>query len=72
LPNPFQIGRKYLKQNNYITPIFELKSQEAKYLASPLWKTSYLEMMILMQSFVGPRRSGRACRVDESFSISGV
>jgi hypothetical protein len=52
LPNPFQVFKKYVEQNNYITPIFELKAQEEKYLASPQWKTVYLEMMILLQSYV--------------------
>ncbi len=52
LPNPFQVVKKYVEQNNYITPIFELKAQEEKYLASPQWKTVYLEMMILLQSYV--------------------
>ena len=52
LPNPFQIVKKYVEQNNYITPIFELKAKEEKYLASPQWKTVYLEMMILLQSYV--------------------
>jgi hypothetical protein len=53
LPNPIQVGGKYLKQNNYITPIFELKAREEEYLASPRWKTTYLEMMIHLQSYVG-------------------
>ena len=52
LPNPFQIAAKYIEQNNYITPIFELKAKEEKYLASPQWKTVYLEMMILLQTYV--------------------
>ncbi len=34
LPNPSEIYRKYVGQNNYITPIFELKNREDKYLAS--------------------------------------
>ena len=52
LPNPFQIAGKYIKQNNYITPIFELKAKEEKYLASPQWKPVYLEVMILLQGYV--------------------
>lgn len=52
LPNPYQIMAKYIKQNNYITPIFELKAKEEKYLTSPQWKTVYLEMMILLQTYV--------------------
>ncbi|MEJ7863007.1 MAG: hypothetical protein WKF90_15370, partial [Pyrinomonadaceae bacterium] len=52
LPNPYQILAKHIKQNNYITPIFELKAKEEKYLASPQWKTVYLEMMILLQTYV--------------------
>ncbi len=53
LPNPFQVVKRYVEQNNYITPIFELKAQEEKYLASPRWKRVYLEMIILLQSYVG-------------------
>lgn len=53
LKNPFTIAGSYLKQNNYITPIFELKALEEKYLASPMWKSTYLEMMILLQGQVG-------------------
>jgi hypothetical protein len=59
LPNPFEVLTKYTKQNNYITPIFELKAKEEKYLASPQWKTVYLEMMILLQTkcaFLAARR----------------
>ncbi len=52
LPNPFEVLTKYTNQNNYITPIFELKAKEEKYLASPQWKTVYLEMMILLQTYV--------------------
>ncbi len=53
LPNPIQVGAKYLEQNNYITPIFEIKAREEQYLAAPRWKTAYLEMMISLQSYVG-------------------
>lgn len=53
LPNPFQVVKKHVEQNNYITPIFELKVREEKYLASPRWKRVYLEMIILLQSYVG-------------------
>ncbi len=53
LPNPIQVGGKYTKQNNYITPIFELKARDEEYLAAPRWKTGYLEMMIHLQSYVG-------------------
>jgi len=42
-PNPFDVSRQYLKQNNYITPIFELRALEPKYMASPLWKSVYLD-----------------------------
>jgi hypothetical protein len=52
LPNPFQVVKKYVEQNNYITPIIELKAQEEKYVASPQWKSTYLEMMILLQTYV--------------------
>src|SRR5215213_400971 len=53
LPNPFQIAGSYLKQNNYITPLFELQAQEAKYLASPVWKSAYLEVMVLLEGYAG-------------------
>lgn len=53
LPNPSEIYRKYVGQNNYITPILELKAQEEKYLASPALKLTYLETMILLQNAVG-------------------
>jgi hypothetical protein len=53
LQNPFQIAAGFLKKNNYITPIFELKAQEAKYLASPMLKSAYLEMMTLLEGYVG-------------------
>lgn len=53
LPNPFQVVKKYIEQNNYITPIFELKSREDKYLASRRWKSAYLTMMSYMQGYVG-------------------
>lgn len=53
LPNPFTFTSKYINQNNYITPIFELKAREAEYLASPIWKTPYLEIMILLYGYVG-------------------
>lgn len=45
LPNPFEVVKRYVEQNNYITPIFELKSREDKYLASRRWKTVYLTMV---------------------------
>jgi len=53
LPNPFQFSAPFLKQNNYITPLLELKAQEAKYLASPVGKSAYLEMMTLLEGYVG-------------------
>jgi hypothetical protein len=53
LPNPYKIFGKYVKQNNYITPLFELKAMEDKYLASPIWKEPYLESMILLEGWVG-------------------
>ncbi|HEY8559636.1 MAG TPA: hypothetical protein VIL74_04470 [Pyrinomonadaceae bacterium] len=52
-PNPFSLAGAYLKQNNYITPLLELRAQEAKYLASPVWKGAYLEMMTLLEGYVG-------------------
>ncbi len=53
LPNPSDVYRKYVGQNNYITPIFELKAREENYLASPALKPAYLEAMILLQNAVG-------------------
>ncbi|HLM60992.1 MAG TPA: hypothetical protein VK308_09320, partial [Pyrinomonadaceae bacterium] len=53
LPNPSEVYRKYVGQNNYITPIFELEAREEKYLASPALKLAYLEAMILLQNEVG-------------------
>jgi len=53
LPNPDEVADKYVKQNNYITPIFELKAQEEKYLASSALKQTYLVAMILLQNEVG-------------------
>src|SRR4028118_1374205 len=53
LQNPFLLRKKYLSQNNYITPIFELKALEEKYLASPGMKSLYLEAIIQLESYVG-------------------
>src|SRR4028118_1353303 len=53
LANPFLLRKKYLDQNNYITPIFELKALEEKYLASPAMKSLYLEAIIQFESYVG-------------------
>ncbi len=53
LPNPYEIIQKYTKQNNYITPLFELKAQEDKYLASRIWKTVYLDVMIYLEGYIG-------------------
>lgn len=53
LANPFLLRKKYLDQNNYIAPIFELKTLEEKYLASPTMKTPYLEAIIQFDSYVG-------------------
>jgi hypothetical protein len=53
LQNPFLLRKKYLSQNNYITPIFELKALEEKYLASPGMKSLYLEAIIQFESYVG-------------------
>ena len=53
LTNPYLVRKKYLGQNNYITPIFELKAQEEKYLASPEMKSRYLEGIIQLESYVG-------------------
>ena len=53
LENPFTVAGKYTKQNNYITPIYELKALEEKYLAAPQWKSTYLEMMVLLCGYVG-------------------
>lgn len=52
LPNPWQITREHIRQNNYITPIFELKAREEKYLASKM-RDLYLEQIIQMENFVG-------------------
>jgi hypothetical protein len=64
LPNPFQFSAQYVKQNNYITPIFELKAREAKYLASPGLRGAYLEMMILLEGYVG--------NYDEAYRLENV
>lgn len=53
LPNPYEVFGKYVKQNNYITPLIELKAMEDKYLASPIWAEPYLESMILLEGWVG-------------------
>lgn len=53
LQNPFLLRKKYLSQNNYITPIFELKALEEKYLASPGMKSLYLEAIIQFEGYVG-------------------
>lgn len=53
LPNPFQVLTTNVKKNNYIAPLIELKANEAKYLVSPVWKETYLEMIILLEGFVG-------------------
>jgi hypothetical protein len=53
LQNPFLLRKKYLSQNNYISPIFELKALEEKYLASPDMKSLYLETIIQFASYVG-------------------
>lgn len=53
LQNPFQVVKKHVDQNNYITPIFELKDREDKYLASRRLKTAYLTMMSYLQGYVG-------------------
>ncbi len=53
LQNPYEIVQKYLKQNNYITPLFELKQMEDKYLASPMWKEPYLDVIIYLEVYVG-------------------
>ena len=52
LPSPYQIVKNNLKTNNYITPIFDLKSREEKYLASNM-RVSFLEWIIQLESFVG-------------------
>lgn len=53
LPNPFQVLVSNVQKNNYITPLVQLKANETKYLASPIWKETYLEMIILLEGFVG-------------------
>lgn len=53
LPNPYLLTRDNIRRNNYITPIFELKAREKEYLASEQWKTSYLERIIQLESYVG-------------------
>ena len=53
LPNPHLSTRDSIRQNNYITPIFELLARELEYLASPQWKSSYLERIIQLESYVG-------------------
>jgi tetratricopeptide (TPR) repeat protein len=53
LPNPFLLTRDNIAQNNYITPIFDLKAREEKYLASPRFRQSYLERIIQLENFVG-------------------
>lgn len=53
LPNPYEIFQKYVKQNNYITPLFELKRMEDKYFASPMWKEPYLDVIIYLEGYLG-------------------
>ncbi|HEX9962358.1 MAG TPA: hypothetical protein VGB00_15595 [Pyrinomonadaceae bacterium] len=53
LPNPFLLTRDNIRRNNYITPIFELKAREEKYLASPQFRQSYLERIIQLENYVG-------------------
>lgn len=53
LPNPHLSTKESIARNNYITPIFDLKVLEEKYLAAPRWRTSYLERIIQLESFVG-------------------
>ncbi len=52
LPNPYQLIKDNLKRNNYITALFELKAMENKYLASPMWKEPYLDVMIYLEGYV--------------------
>jgi hypothetical protein len=53
LPNPHLSTKENIARNNYITPIYDLKNLEEKYLAAPRWKISYLERIIQLESFVG-------------------
>lgn len=53
LPNPYLLIKDNLKRNNRITPLFELKAMENKYLASPMWKEPYLDVMIYLEGYVG-------------------
>lgn len=53
LPSPYQLTKDDISRNNYITPIFNLKALEEKYLAAPQWRMSYLERIIQLESYVG-------------------
>ena len=52
LPKPYQFVKSYVKDNNYITPILDLKAREEKYLASKM-RMSYLEWIIQLENSVG-------------------
>lgn len=53
LPKPYQLTKDDISRNNYITPIFNLKALEEKYLAAPQWRMLYLERIIQLESYVG-------------------
>ncbi len=53
LPPPYQILRKGIAENNYLTPLLELRQRETEYLASRRRKGQYLDYMALLNSYVG-------------------
>ncbi|MEZ5344756.1 MAG: hypothetical protein R2681_04280 [Pyrinomonadaceae bacterium] len=55
LPNPYRIIQKYVSENNYLTPLLELKAKENDYLSSPM-RPLYLERMTVLESFVSNYR----------------
>lgn len=53
LPNPFELYRKSLAENNYLKPLVELRQNEAEYMKSRQWRGLAPDLLAYLHSFAG-------------------
>ncbi len=53
LPNPFEVYQKGVRENDYLTPLIELRRNEAEYLKSKQWSGLIPDLLAYLNSFVG-------------------
>lgn len=56
-PNPFQILKKGIGENNYLASVLELQRREDEYLSFPPMREVYFELLTQAYTFVGDYRA---------------